>query len=257
MTSFTTILFDVADNVATVTLNRPHVLNAFDPTMCDEFSRVWSIAREDDDIHCVVLRAAEGRAFCTGVDRLAEKAAVTNPWNKTDPGRKLGPKSNLVYKPVIVAVHGMCAGGAFYWLNEADIIICSPDATFFDPHVTYGMTSAFEPVGLARRIPYGEAARWALVGLDERMSAERAHGIGLVSEIVPRDSLWDRARQLATRIAEKPTVAVQGTTKALWEGVELTRSQMQSVAINFTQLGNPLSKTDLASTKRPDTWELR
>src|SRR3546814_7578015 len=48
------------------------------------------------------------------------------------------------WKPVIAAVHGMAAGGAFYWLNESDIIICSEDATFFDPHVTYGMTSALE-----------------------------------------------------------------------------------------------------------------
>jgi enoyl-CoA hydratase/carnithine racemase len=59
------------------------------------------------------------------------------------------------------------------------------DATFFDPYVSYELTSALEPVGVARRIPLGEASRWALVGLDERMSARRAREIGLVSELVP------------------------------------------------------------------------
>ncbi len=57
----------------------------------------------------------------------------------------------------------MVAGGAFYWLNDCDIIISADDATFFDPHVSYGLTSALEPIGLARRIPLGEALRWALL----------------------------------------------------------------------------------------------
>lgn len=63
----------------------------------------------------------------------------------------------------------MAAEGAFYWVNEADIVICSEDATFFDPHVSYGMTEALEPIGLARRIPLGETLRIALLGLDERL----------------------------------------------------------------------------------------
>ena len=74
----------------------------------------------------------------------------------------------------MAALHGMVAGGALYWVNEADIVICSDDATFFDPHVSYGITAALEPSGLARRVPLGEALRMALLGLDERMSASRA-----------------------------------------------------------------------------------
>ena len=119
----------------------------------------------------------------------------------------------------------MAAGGAFYWLNEADIIICSDDATFFDPHVTYGMTAALEPIGLARRVPLGEALRIALLGNDERVSAQRALQIGLVTEITTRAELWPRADELARLIAAKPPAAVQGTVRAIWESLDETRAR--------------------------------
>src|SRR5215472_3354838 len=185
---YKTVLFEIEGNVATVTLNRPEVMNAFNQTMVDEFRQIWGRVRADDHIHAVVLRAAGERAFSTGMDvkeRIDGIDVSDNPWSAQDPGEGLSPKQNKVWKPVIAAVHGMVAGGAFYWLNDCDIIISADDATFFDPHVSYGLTAALEPIGLARRIPLGEALRWALVGLDERMSARRAREIGLVSELHP------------------------------------------------------------------------
>ena len=187
MSRYSTVLFGVADHVATITLNRPEVLNSFDQGMLDEFGEIWRYCRVEEDVRAVVLRAAGDRAFSTGVDRKSGRFRHANPFSADDPGLFLGPKQNRVWKPLVCAVHGMCAGGAFYWLNEADVIICSEEATFFDPHTTYGMVSALESVGLSRRIPLGEALRIALFGLDERMSAQRALAIGLVSEMVPRD----------------------------------------------------------------------
>src|SRR5262249_15740221 len=146
-------------------------------------------------------------------------AGSDNPFNDTDPSFYLGAKANRVWKPVICAVHGMAAGGAFYWINEADIVICSDDTQFFDPHVTYGMTSPLEPIGLRMRIPVGEALRWALMGLDERMGCDRALQIGLVSEVTTRDNLWGRAHQIAAAIAAKPSVATQGTVRAIWDSM--------------------------------------
>ena len=219
---YETVLFEVKDNVASVTLNRPEAMNAFNRTMLNEFRQIWERVRVDDDIHVVVLRAAGERAFCTGLDVKEGLDVPDNPWSAQDPGEDLSPKQNKVWKPVIAAVHGMVAGGAFYWLNDCDIIISADDATFFDPHVSYGLTSALEPIGLARRIPLGEALRWALVGLDERMSAERAREIGLVSELVPYARLWGRAGELARIIAAKPPAVIQGTVRAIWEPTGLT-----------------------------------
>jgi enoyl-CoA hydratase/carnithine racemase len=243
MPTFQTVLFTVADDhVATVTLNRPEVLNAFNQQMCEEFAALWSIIREDDAIHAVVLRAAGDRAFSTGVDVKAPLQYSTNVWSQADPGDWLSPKGNQVWKPVVCAVNGMAAGGAFYWINESDIVICSPDATFFDPHVTYGLTAVLEPIGLAYRVPLGEALRMALMGLDERISAGRALAIGLVTEIVDRAELWERAHQIAAGIAAKPPAAVQGTVRAIWESLDVGRSVALARGRAYTQIGNPLSE---------------
>ncbi|MCD4533033.1 enoyl-CoA hydratase/isomerase family protein [Nocardioides sp. cx-169] len=255
---YRTVLFDVSDHVATVTLNRPDRMNAFDQTMVDEFRELWHRVRQDDDIHVVVLRAAGDRAFCTGVDVGKGLDKAENVWSREDPGRGLGPKQNKVWKPVVAAVHGLVAGGAFYWLNESDIIISADDAMFFDPHVSYGMTSALEPIGLARRIPLGEALRWALIGLDERMSAERAREIGLVSELVPYPGLWDRADKLARIIAAKPPVAIQGTVKAIWETLDLDRETAQAVGFDYTVIGNPIGMSQVSrETFVKPEWRLR
>ncbi len=257
--SYETILFDVdTDHVATITLNRPEKLNAFNEAMLADFVAAWERIRLDDDIHTVVLRAAGDRAFCTGVDVQEGLDFPENPWSQRDPGTALGPKANLVWKPVIAACHGMTAGGAFYWLNEADLILCAEDTQFFDPHVSYGLTAALEPIGLARRINLGDTLRIALLGLDERMSAERALQIGLVTEVVPREQLWERAHALAAAIAAKPPAAVQGTVRAVWESLDLARSVAQAHGLAYTQIGNPIAtaQVDRATFTKP-TWTLR
>jgi enoyl-CoA hydratase/carnithine racemase len=254
--AFETVEFEVgADHIATITLNRPEVLNCFDQRMLDEFGRIWRICRHEDDIHVVVLRAA-GQAFSTGVDRKLGRFRHPNPLSEDDPGFWLGAKQNRVWKPLIVAVHGMCAGGAFYWLNESDVAICSDDATFFDPHTTYGMASALEPAALLRRVPFGEVMRMALFGNDERMSAAKALAIGLVSEVVGRDQLWERAQVLAKRLADKPPLAVQGTVKAVWDSLSMTIEASRSVPLMYTQLINPKTKTEF-DPGAERSWEIR
>lgn len=256
---YATIRWEVADHVGTVTLDRPDAHNAFNQRMCDEFVDLWARVREDDDVHVVVLRAAGEKAFCTGVDVVEGiDFDQDNPYAAVDPGRLLSPKANRVWKPVVAAVHGMAAGGAFYWLNESDIVICSQDATFFDPHVTYGMISALEPIGLARRVNLGDVLRWALLGLDERMSAERALQVGLVTEVTTREELWDRAHELAATIAAKPPLATQGTVKAIWESLDLPRTVALERGLAYPQLGNAQATAQVErDSARPEQWRLR
>jgi len=253
-----TVLFEVADHVATITLNRPEAMNGFNQEMLEEFAAIWQTVKADDDVHVVVLRGAGERAFCTGMDVKEGIDRHPNVWSQTDPGEYLSPKLNQVWKPLVCAVHGMAAGGAFYWLNEADIVMCSEDATFFDPHVSYGLTAALEPIGLARRIPLGEALRIALLGLDERVSAARALQIGLVSEVLPREELWDRADDVARIIAAKPPAAIQGTVRAIWESLDSTRTQALRTGLSYTQLGNPIGKAEVDRSAVPRRqWTLR
>ena len=248
---YETVLFEVVDKVATITINRPEAMNSFTSTMLREFEHLWVRIANDDGINVVVLRAAQGRAFSTGVDvkdaRLPGRSVVSDDvFNASDPGERLGPKSMNCWKPVIAAVHGMAAGGAFYWLNEADIVICSEDATFFDPHVTYGMTSALEPIGATYKIPLGDVLRMVLLGNDERISAQTALRIGLVSEVLPLEQLWPHAAELAATIAAKPPAATQGSLKAIWQSLDMPRSVALATALKYCQLGNPVGTTQVS-----------
>lgn len=252
---YQTIIVEKADHIATVTINRPDALNSFTKRMLDEFSFLWKDLSEDDDVHCVVLRAAKGRAFSTGADVKASsteegKIMHDNLWTAQDPGDHLGPKHNRCWKPVICAVHGLAAGGAFYWINESDIIICSEDAAFFDPHVTYGMTAALEPIGATYRMPLGDVLRMTLLGNDERISAHTALRIGLVTEVVDNDALWDRAHELAVKVAAKPPAATQGSVRAIWESLDQPRQIALQTGLKYCFLGNPVG------TAQVDRWAL-
>lgn len=244
--SFETIRYEKGtDGVLSITLDRPQRMNSFNQRMLDEMHSAWRLFQHDADLRAAIVSAAGDRAFCTGVDVVDSiDESPDMPFDERDPGESLGPKQNLVWKPVITAVHGLCAGGAFYLLNESDIILCSDDAQFFDPHVSFGLVSACEPVGALHRMPYGEIMRMVLMGNDERITAETALRIGLVSQVVPREALLPTARALAAKIAEKPTVAMQGTVRALWEALDLPYSAAVQNAYKYTQIGNRLSRLD-------------
>ena len=261
VSGYTTIIVTLEEGVLTVTLNRPDRANSFNQAMIQDFHRLWNAARHAEDVRCIVLRAAEGKAFCTGVDvREGWRAPNSEPapFDYDDPGEWLGPKSNRVWKPFIVAVHGMAAGGAFYWLNEADIVICSEDATFFDPHLKLGKLSSVEPIGALGRIPYQEISRMVLLADEERMSAATALRISLVTEVVERDQLWPRAQALADSIAAREPVPTQGSVRALWEAQSLPRAQAISNAVKYIQIGkskSPVKAVPASLKSKP--WTLR
>ncbi|MDA8379698.1 MAG: enoyl-CoA hydratase/isomerase family protein [Actinomycetota bacterium] len=285
-TDFATLTYEERDGVAWVTLNRPEVHNAFNLSMQRELHHVWTSLRHHDDVRVVVLTGAGDEAFCTGIDRhetLPPKGAPgrggggedaggggeprlrlgtgSTPFTFDDPGRRIGPKSCDLWKPVIAAVNGMACGGAFYMLGEVEFIIAADHATFFDPHVTYGMTAAFEPLHMAGRMPFGEIMRLSLLGGHERISARRACEIGLVSEVVARDQLAQSAAWAAGAIARQPPLAVQGTLRALWTAREMSRAQALSLAYAFVGLGTSADsiaagQRAFASGARPD-WRLR
>jgi enoyl-CoA hydratase/carnithine racemase len=237
---FETIEFTTADHVATITLNRPGQLNSFTETMCREMQMAWGIVRDTDDIHVAVLRANGDRAFCTGIDI---KAGMwwgdQNIWNQTDPGAYLGPRTNKVWKPVVCAVHGMCAGGGQYMVNECDIVVASEEATFFDPHANGGIVSALEPIGMLHRgVPLGEVLRWALMGTEERITAQTALRIGLVTEVVAFDELRSRVDDIASQIAARNPVAIQGTVRAIWEATEMSPAMAKQNGLAYTHIGN-------------------
>ena len=236
----TTLQLDVSEGVATVTLDRPGVHNAFDPTMTEELARTWKALRDDAGVRAVVLTGSGDKAFCTGLDRSSVKEFKFDPLTYEDPGKLIGPKSQGLWKPVVAAVNGMACGGAFYMLGEADVIIAADHATFFDPHVTYGMVAAYEPILLLRRMPFGDLLRMALAGSHERVSAGTAMRLGLVSEVVAAGDLAATAHQLAGIFAAQPPTAVQATLRTLWAAKDLPVNQATELGNVFLQLGTSI-----------------
>lgn len=239
---FNTVEFNIGDDrVATITLNRPDKMNSFTQTMAAELTEIWTHIRDDDGVHSVVLQANGERAFCTGID-ITEGVwwRDQNIWNQVDPGASLGPRSHKVWKPVIAAINGMCAGGGMYFVNECDIVICAEEATFFDPHANGGIVSALEPIGMLHRgIPLGEVLRWALMGNEERITAPTAMRLGIVSEIVPQAELRARAHDIAAQIAARRPEAIQGTVRAIWEALDMNRTMSLQNGLAYTHIGNP------------------
>jgi enoyl-CoA hydratase/carnithine racemase len=233
-----TLSLRIGGGVATVTLERPEVHNAFDDVMVQELGQVWRALKQDDRVRAVVLTGSGDRAFCTGVDRSSVTPGYEyDPHTYEDPGKLIGPKSQEMWKPVIAAVNGMACGGAFYLLGESDVILAAEHATFFDPHVSFGMPVVFEPILLLRRMPFGDVLRMALVGNHERVTAATALRLGLVSEVVPSADLLQTAQALATAIASQPMTAVQATLRTLWAAKDLSAAQATSLGNVFLQLG--------------------
>jgi enoyl-CoA hydratase len=204
--------------------NRPDQLNAMSAAMRDEFALAWR-ELDDDPAVRVIVHTGAGRAFQTGVD-VAEIATDGQGMQRY---RESVEEFDLhftawhqrVAKPVITAVNGICAGGGFHWVADADIVICASDAQFFDPHVSIGQVVAVEAIGLARKIPFEAVMRMALVGRHERMSAQRAYELGMVSQIVdPPERLRDEAQALAEKIARNSPAAMAATKRALWAALE-------------------------------------
>jgi E-phenylitaconyl-CoA hydratase len=202
---FETLLYDVADGVATVTLNRPDRHNAFNTTMAAELERVWQTIMRDPDVVCAIV---------TGAGDSANQAREQVPWNR------LTPIQNECWKPVIAAINGMVVGGGLHFVVDCDLVVCAESATFFDTHVKVGLIAGLEPVGLARKIPLEAVLRMALLGGSERMTASEAKALGMVGEVVPDDALMGRARELAGMISQHSPTALALTKKCIWESLD-------------------------------------
>ena len=175
--------------------NRPDQLNAMNGHMRDEFGDAWLELDADPEVR-VIVHTGEGRAFQTGVDvhEIATDGMGMERYRESVENWDLHFTAwhQGVEKPVITAVNGICAGGAFHWVADADIVIAASDAQFFDPHVSVGQVVAIEAIGLMRKMPFEAVMRMALVGRYERMNA--AAGLRARHDLPDRRSARAAAR---------------------------------------------------------------
>ncbi len=263
MSTYQTLVVERRGPVGWLAFDRPEVGNAMDATMLAELERAWLELDADPTVR-VIVNTGNGPAFQTGLDVVQlsrDKEALREQSRRTrDATLKLTAWHNQVWKPVIAAVNGTCAGGGLHFVADADIVIAAESATFLDPHVSVGQVTAFEAIALARTSPMEAILRMALVGRHERISAERARQLGILSEVVRDDDLEAAAMDLAGTIAKNSPAAMAATKKALWGALELglTDACRAGAAEMMAMWGHPdQTEGPLAwAEKREPQWEL-
>jgi E-phenylitaconyl-CoA hydratase len=214
---YETILYAVHDqHTALITMNRPEQLNASNDLMRTELGQAWAQVKADPQIRAAIVTGAGSRAFCVGQD-VKSTVAQGKTRNKVSGSRG----HHDVYKPVIAAINGLCVGGGLHHVAESDLVICAEHASFFDTHCAVGNVFALEAIGLARKIPLNMVMQLALMSREGTISAQRAHEIGLVNEIVPGERLVPRALEIARGIAKLSPATVQASIKAIWESLNV------------------------------------
>jgi enoyl-CoA hydratase/carnithine racemase len=239
---FDTIEYEVSGRTATITLNRPHALNALSPHMIAELRTAYDDAENDDDVWLLIV-TANGRAFCTGADvteipgdgKVVYERPYLSTYDQWEAPQEGTPPFRRMAKPVLAAINGICCGAGLDWVTTGDIVIASDKATFFDPHVSIGLVAGREMVRLARVLPRNVALRTALVGKHERMSAQRAYELGMISEVVEHDRLLARAHEIADMVNSNAPLAVRGTRLAIHKSLDLPLHDAEILAETFRE----------------------
>lgn len=239
---YDTILYEVEDRIATITFNRPDQLNAVNPLMVRELRTAYAAAEADESVWIIIVTGA-GRAFCAGADvtgipedgRVSYEEAYLSTYAQWEAPQEATPPFRTMTKPVLTAVNGLCCGAGLDLVTTGDITIASDRAEFFDPHVSIGLVSGREVVRLARVLPLNIAMRVALTGRHERLSAQRAFDLGMVSEVVEHDRLMERAREVAQLVNRNAPLAVRGTRLAIRKGLDLPLHEAEILAETFRE----------------------
>ena len=208
-------------HVLVVILDKPERLNALSTAMFAELESIFIKAGQDDSVRAIVI-TGKGKAFCSGADVgvLGESNLASGDLETPKPMSKFTPRHCKVYKPTICAVNGMCASAGLHFVADCDIVIASDQAKFTDTHVNVGQVCAIEPIGLTRRMPLGPILRMVILGKAERLSAEQALAVHMISEIVPHEQLMERAMELAHIASKVSPTALQISLKSIWESFE-------------------------------------
>lgn len=209
-------LYDVADHVATITLNRPHRLNAFNGRSYQQTTEALLRAESDSDVRCVILTGA-GRGFCSGddVEELMGGDGLAGLSTSDAPRFEIpGVIMARTDLPIIAAVNGAAVGYGFEIALLADIRIASETAKFSQMFIKRGLIAgAGSFMALNQLLGPAGAAELFLTG--DLIDAQQALAMGVVSRVVPQESLLDEARALAARIANNPPLAVRRAKRAL------------------------------------------
>lgn len=212
--------FVVENHVATITLNRPDVMNSLDPESISRLTEIWAQVRTDDDIRVAVLTGAGEKSFCTGTDMkktLPPAECMASIWLRD--GQPIIPHMKM-WKPIICAINGYAIGGGLEMALACDIRISSTKAKFGLTEVKVASLAGLNGTQcLPRAIPQAVAMKMLLTG--EMIDAQEALRVGLVSDVVEPDALMDLAKKYAEKIACNAPLSVKAAKQAVVMGMDM------------------------------------
>jgi len=216
------ILVEIEAPIATITLNRPKVLNALSPALIGELTGALSDLDADDSVRAVVLTGGP-RVFAAGADigTMANQGAVDQLLR--DQTARWAPLAGFK-KPLIAAVNGYALGGGCEVALMCDLVIAGDTARFGQPEINLGIIPG---AGGTQRWPRAAGKYVAMEAMltGAPISAQRAYEVGLVNKVVPAEMTIDVARRLARQIAEKPPLAVRMAKEAVQKAFETPLSE--------------------------------
>ena len=219
---YDTILTEKVDGVLWITFNRPGRMNAFNLEMVDETFAAIEDADADEEVRCIVLKGEGERGFSAGADLtiftdLSPEGAIAT----SERGQRLMDRIEASRKPFVAAIHGFCLGGGLEVALACDFRVAAESAQLGSPEVNLGIIPGWGGTQrLSRLIGLGRAKEMVFLG--DRISADDALGIGLVHKVVPLDSLYKEAEELAKRLAAGPPVALRVAKQVMNVGSQLS-----------------------------------
>jgi enoyl-CoA hydratase len=225
LTQFENILFEIRNHIAYVTVNRPKVLNALNMATMEELRRAFTAAKEDPAVRAVIFTGAGEKAFIAGADvgELAKHNAIQGK-EYTHRGQSVLDLIENLGKPVIACINGFALGGGCEIAMACAMRLASENAKLGQPEVKLGIIPGY---GGTQRLPrlVGRGIAMQLVLTGEMITAQEAHRIGLVNEVVAQGELIPRAEAIARKIIANAPLAVQYAMEAVNKGLEMTQAE--------------------------------
>jgi enoyl-CoA hydratase/carnithine racemase len=225
--AFENLLIDRDGAVATVTINRPKVLNALNTQTLDELRRAILELRHDESVRAVVITGAGEKSFVAGAD--INELAVQTPTTGREhaiAGQHVLDLIEHMGKPVIAAINGYALGGGCELAMACTIRMASETAKLGQPEINLGIIPGYAGTQrLARIVGRGRALELLLTG--DQISAQEAHRLGLVNRVIPAADLLREAKTLAATLAAKAPIAIRYILEAVHKGLEMPFPQAQ------------------------------
>jgi enoyl-CoA hydratase len=246
--NFDNILFDRQDGIATITVNRPKVLNALNAQTLDELRRAILACRHDDAVRCVIATGAGEKSFIAGAD--INELSLQSPTSGREhaiAGQHILDLIENLGKPVIAAINGFALGGGCELAMACTLRIAADTARLGQPEINLGIIPGYAGTQrLARLVGRGRALEILLTG--DHITAAEAHRLGLVNRVVPAAELMSEVRRLAATLVSKAPVAVRYIIDSVNKGLDMAFPDAQ--VFEATLFGLVVSTEDMREGTR-------